>query len=155
MPPTISNWASPLLFDCLKPGGLYIIEDLGWQPGQIEASLPTVPKTAEVLSRFLATGQLSATAAMTAAEAERLAKDTSSLLLFDESQLNAMGDGYNRNHGLPAVRRSGWRARSSGRRVLSPYFWLFSARRFVQGLTGYQSVNWQSVKLTIIQRASD
>lgn len=35
------------LFPCLRPGGLYVIEDLHWQPGHIEARVPRVPRTFE------------------------------------------------------------------------------------------------------------
>jgi len=37
------------LFPFLAPDGLYIIEDLQWQPPEIEASLPSVGKTRELL----------------------------------------------------------------------------------------------------------
>lgn len=144
-----------VLFDCLKPGGLYIIEDLGWQPASIEAALPAVPTTAQVLVEFLATGRLPPTAAIAVAEAERLEKMISAVQLLDESQLNALGDTYNRTRGLPSVHRPGWRGQGAGGRVFSPYFWLYSARRFAQGLTGRESANWQSVKLAILQRAPD
>ncbi len=144
-----------VLFECLKPGGLYIIEDLGWQPRQIEQSLPAVPTTAKVLAEFLSTGRLTPTAAIGPTEAAHLEKSISAIQLLDESQLNALGDTYNRNHGLPAVDRPGWRGKGAGGRILSPYFWLFSARRFAQGLMGQESANWKSVKLAILQRNPD
>ena len=37
------------LFTTLRPGGLYIIEDLHWQPPAYEGSLPYVPKTSALL----------------------------------------------------------------------------------------------------------
>ena len=144
-----------VLFDCLKPGGLYIIEDLGWQRASIEAGLPQVPTTAQVLAEFLATGRLPPTAAIGPAEASRLEKGISAVQLLDESQLNALGDAYNRNQGLPSIRRPGWRGKGAGGRVLSPYFWLYSARRFAQELTGRKTANWQSVKLAVLQRSPD
>lgn len=144
-----------VLFNCLKPGGLYIIEDLGWQPENIERSLPAVPKTAKVLAEFLATGRLLPTAAIGQIEAAELEKAVSSIQLWDESQLNALGDTYNLTHGLPPIRRPGWRGKGAVGRILDLYFWLFSARRFAQGLTGRESANWQSVKLMILQRSSD
>jgi hypothetical protein len=38
------------LFPYLSPGGMYIVEDLGWQP------FPEVPTTRDVLSRFSTSG---------------------------------------------------------------------------------------------------
>lgn len=38
------------LLPALAPGGLYIIEDLDWQPAEYERNLPPVPKTAELLA---------------------------------------------------------------------------------------------------------
>jgi hypothetical protein len=40
------------LFPCLKSGGLYVIEDLDWQPTVYEASLPPAMKTADLLFMF-------------------------------------------------------------------------------------------------------
>lgn len=48
------------LFPALVPGGTYIIEDLHWQPAQIE-ELKSVPKTAELFSRFLLEGRFAET----------------------------------------------------------------------------------------------
>lgn len=42
-----------ILFPCLRPGGLYIIEDLHWQSPRYEAALPPVPRTADFLHHFL------------------------------------------------------------------------------------------------------
>lgn len=40
------------LFGCLKSGGLYVIEDLHWQPPHIESRLPPTPKTMDWLAAF-------------------------------------------------------------------------------------------------------
>jgi hypothetical protein len=45
-----------VLYPRLAPGGLYIIEDLHWQPAHIEAALPPVPKTAEFFKQFFEQG---------------------------------------------------------------------------------------------------
>ena len=41
-----------LLFPYLKAGGIYIIEDLHWQSPTYEESLPTVPKTIDILKQL-------------------------------------------------------------------------------------------------------
>lgn len=40
------------LFGCLRSGGLYVIEDLHWQPPHIESRLPPTPKTMDWLAAF-------------------------------------------------------------------------------------------------------
>lgn len=40
------------LWKKLSPGGLYVIEDLNWQPTSLEARLPMVPKTALILENL-------------------------------------------------------------------------------------------------------
>lgn len=41
------------LFRSIKPGGLYIIEDLGWQPQSYEIALPSCQKTLDQFSHFI------------------------------------------------------------------------------------------------------
>jgi hypothetical protein len=36
------------LFRCVRPGGIYIVEDLHFQPPRLESALPLVPKTRDV-----------------------------------------------------------------------------------------------------------
>jgi hypothetical protein len=36
------------LFPCLRPGGMYVFEDLHFQPPRLESILPSVPKTRDV-----------------------------------------------------------------------------------------------------------
>lgn len=45
------------LFPALKPGGLYVIEDLRWQPPSYEAKRRGFTKTAALFQSFLATGE--------------------------------------------------------------------------------------------------
>lgn len=76
------------LFPLLKPGGLYIIEDLGWQPSAYESSLPASEKTANLLGRVLDSGkEIPDHAGM------------GSILLFDEDQLVTLRRLYNRKTG--------------------------------------------------------
>ncbi len=42
-----------VLFPRLRPGGLYIIEDLNWQSPAYEGVLPSVPRTADLLYNFM------------------------------------------------------------------------------------------------------
>ena len=46
------------LFPHLATGGMYIIEDLMWQPDDLESTLPAVPKTLDLLTDSAALGQL-------------------------------------------------------------------------------------------------
>lgn len=141
-----------VLFDSLKPGGIYVIEDLGWQPESIERDLPSVPLTSDLLTRFSASGIFPTTAAIPADAARMLEREISCVCMFDESLLNAMGDSYNRRFNLPKVLRSGWRGKRGVIRMLDPYFWLYSVRRFRQSLVATEFTNHQSVKLAILQR---
>jgi len=140
------------LFKLLKPGGLYIVEDLGWQPAAYEASLPPVPATARLLVGFMRTGEVAPSAAISPEAARELRQGVSSVLLFDESLLNTNADNYNRRFGLEAVRRAGWRGRAGLSRALSPYYWLFNLRRLQQSLAGEEFATHQSVKLAVLQK---
>jgi hypothetical protein len=48
-------------FNLVVPGGFYIIEDLEWQPPHFEEALPPCPKMADVLLKFVETGDLEIT----------------------------------------------------------------------------------------------
>jgi hypothetical protein len=48
--------ALKLMYPRLAEGGLYIIEDLQWQPPLFETILPKVPKTAEFLNGYFESG---------------------------------------------------------------------------------------------------
>lgn len=45
--------AFAVLFPKVTDGGLYIVEDLHWQPAHYESHLPPTPKTADVLRHYL------------------------------------------------------------------------------------------------------
>jgi len=141
-----------VLFDALAPGGFYIIEDLSWQPPQMEAMLPAVPKTSRVIADLLCHGKLPATAALSASDVRMLEAGIASVLLFDESYLNALADSYNARHGLTSVRRAGWRGLSGPGRLLQARLWLYSYRRLTEAIRGEEAVNWKSVKLAILHK---
>src|SRR5437764_34597 len=46
------------LLPLVKPGGVYVIEDLGWQPKRYTETLPPVPKTDLLLKRWMASGEI-------------------------------------------------------------------------------------------------
>ena len=86
------------LFRCLRPGGLYFIEDLNWQPPEYEASLPKVSKTSDLLFQ-LSRGSTDYKSPIS----EKLALDIASILIFDEDQLIEMRHRENSITGITPV----------------------------------------------------
>lgn len=74
------------LFPAVRPGGLYIIEDLHWQPPHIEPALPAVPRTLDWLNALReGRGLLSV---LWSAEALRaLSAEIGSLLVLTDLQI--------------------------------------------------------------------
>jgi hypothetical protein len=83
------------LFALVKPGGLYIIEDLHWQPREYEAKLPEVPRTSRLLEQFIQTGKFAGTGSISTAKWQELAPRIGSTLLFDEDYLYHLRLGHN------------------------------------------------------------
>lgn len=75
------------LYPLVKPGGLYIIEDLNWQPETYAASLPPVPRTDELIEQFLRSGRFANTGAIEAARWNAMAADIENIVTFDEDWL--------------------------------------------------------------------
>ena len=74
------------LFPALRRGGLYIIEDLHWQPDHIEVNLPPAPKTIDWLSALRdGTGQL--TSIWSRQHIETLASQVASLSILRDLQV--------------------------------------------------------------------
>ncbi|MEM6487158.1 MAG: hypothetical protein AAF677_02625 [Pseudomonadota bacterium] len=140
------------LFHLLKPGGLYVIEDLSWQPAEIESDLPGVPRTAKLLTDFVQSSRFEANDALDQDAARRLEEMISGVFLYDESELNSLAANYNARQGLPSIDRRGWRGRSGIARMSHAHFWLFAARRFMAAVQGSEFATWQAVKLAILQR---
>ena len=90
------------LFALVKSGGLYIIEDLNWQPPEYEAKLPNVPLTSRLLEQFITTGEFADTGAIPASKWRGLAPNIGSTLLFDEDYFYHLRLGYNSRLGLKA-----------------------------------------------------
>lgn len=90
-------------FGLLKPGGLYIIEDMSWVPKSYEASLPSVPRTREVLAQILASGSVSDGGAIPASDWEKILFDVGTILTFDDLYLTDLSRCYSARHGRVAA----------------------------------------------------
>jgi SAM-dependent methyltransferase len=71
------------LFSKLRPGGLYIIEDLHWQSPAYEEKLPSVPKTAEFFDKFFMDGVYMPNVLFTEQDVISLSSDVFSYALFN------------------------------------------------------------------------
>lgn len=69
------------LFSKIRSGGLYIIEDLRWQPEVYEAKHPGIPKTAHLFQGFIDTKRFEHPDAVLAEELNALAPDISGAFL--------------------------------------------------------------------------
>lgn len=79
-------------FPRLRPGGLYIIEDLQWQPGVYERRRPGFPKTAELLDGFVQTGAFAHPDPDYAAGFNTLADQISGCFLFQKNFVKTLRD---------------------------------------------------------------
>lgn len=108
------------LFPLLKVGGVYIIEDLNWQPKRYEAQLPKVPKTSKLLAEFLEKGCFSNTGAISKDSWEPINYRIGSMILIDEDYLLHLRRGYNLHSGVCA-RRPSYLEVSFPNRLLQPH----------------------------------
>ena len=76
--------AFAVLFRALKPGGLYIIEDLQWQSPAYEETLPATVLTRDLLLEFRRTGRFPELAAEELKPIRRFARKISEVLLVDQ-----------------------------------------------------------------------
>src|SRR5438445_13894138 len=70
-----------VLFPSLKPGGLFVIEDLDWQPPEIPSN--GAPLVKDVLNAMKAGGSFTTSNVMTEAEAKLISQDVNEILLND------------------------------------------------------------------------
>ncbi|MGE3689828.1 MAG: hypothetical protein AB7F98_00450 [Novosphingobium sp.] len=90
------------LFPLLKPGGIYIVEDMHWQPDTYEFSLPRVPRTDILFSRFLRKGRFTETGSLPEHDWAEQARAIKSLHMFDEEWFFRHRQLYNaRNNIVP------------------------------------------------------
>ena len=79
-------------FPKLKSGGLYIIEDLQWQPGVYENERPGITKTAALFQGFLQNGEFSHAFEETNAEFNAMASSISGCFIFQKRFLKNLKD---------------------------------------------------------------
>jgi len=77
------------IFSSLKSGGLYIVEDLHWQP-PMEKNLPYVPKTAQLFADFMHTGRLPRSVRISEEDWSYVAERIGGVALIDEDLLLSM-----------------------------------------------------------------
>ena len=81
------------LLPAVKPGGLFIIEDLQWQPATYEATLPKAPKTGALLYEL-------ASSRKTVVLSTDLTRQIGSIMLFTEDELVRLRKRFNDAAGL-------------------------------------------------------
>lgn len=130
-------------FDLLKPGGFYVIEDLGWVPEAYETSLPSVPRTREVLAGILEKGRASQTGALQSSEWDAVMAHVGSILSFDGAYLADLRRFY--------TARSGGGRKAGGASFLGNLY--KRVRSVVRLLTGETaSSHVRQMQLAILQR---
>lgn len=143
------------LFPLVKPGGLYIIEDLNWQPRHYERSLPRAPKTTVQFTNFIASGHFIGTPALPSDMWRPLADEIRSIALFDSDELAGMRRVFNRLGGCvpsqPDYLETPWPrrlfTRAHARRLLE------TAKATIKIVTGQDERSRCSpVKLAIIRK---
>ncbi len=143
------------LFETVKPGGLYIIEDLNWIPQEYENTLPKVARTYNVLSDFVKNGCFTPSAAISQSAADRLASDIEGVLLIDSGYLETLRRSTTKRQGLEipeAGKGKGWRRKKAFGRMLDPYFWRFLSRQVASAFTGDEFNARQYMQVAVIQK---
>lgn len=83
------------LFPRLKSRGLYVIEDLHWQPRQYESELPKVQKTRDLLLGYFQSAEFKDTGAIPFADWQPLQSGIENVMFFDQKTLDQMGKFFN------------------------------------------------------------
>jgi len=140
------------LFPTVRPGGLYIIEDIQWRPSTYSQTLPPVPRTDALLNQFVAGGRFTETGALPLAEWRALEKDIKNVFLIDEDWLATHRRQFNGRHGLTPEQPT-FADQSGPGRLLSGRFWRKLAGRLRADLQGPDGADRRPrVKLAIIQK---
>ena len=144
------------LFATLKSGGLYIIEDLDWQPRHYEQSLPSAPTTVAQLRSFIKNGSFIGSSALPAERWTSIQKQISNVFLLDDDELYGMRRIYNRQKRIEPQNAHYYDSSTWARLLTRGY-----ARRMVEGsaeflravTAQYGPLRRSRVKLGIIHKA--
>lgn len=101
--------AFSLLFRVLEPGGLYIIEDLHWQPRESERTLPPTATMASILEQI---GSGAALPAGLPIDISGAVRDIYSVTMYDDTSLERLKRFQRARHGFrpgPAPPERPWR----------------------------------------------
>jgi hypothetical protein len=141
------------LFPTLRPGGLFIIEDMQWQPSTYELQLPQVPRTDELLRRFILDGKFSDTGSLALERWTALEPDIKNVFLIDEDWLYEHRRQYNARHGL-SPEQSTLSDGDAKSHLADLRFWRRLVGRILSEVQGpYGSSRRPRTKLAIIQKA--
>jgi hypothetical protein len=141
------------LFPTLKSEGLFIIEDMHWQPATYELRLPVVPRTDELFRRFILDGRFSDSGALALDRWTALEREIKNVFLIDEDWLYEHRRQYNARHGLkpedPTLADG-----TRGGHLSNPRFWRRLAGRVLSEIQGPLGASKRPrTKLAIIQKA--
>ena len=135
------------LFPLLKSGGLYIMEDLDWQPAAYEQKLPQTPKTAHLLSTFIQTGKFPSTGGVSDTDWRAAASHIEGVLLFTEGYLSNLRHLFNMRAKLHYVDSPPFASRRHAEQILA------SARTFIRSFAGRaENPMYSRIKLAVIQK---
>lgn len=140
------------LFQCVKPGGFFIIEDLNWTPSGYEMSLPNVPKTRDFLVNYVLSGKMKPNAAISENAAEELMAEIHSVLLFDEHMLNVISKDNKISGSASISIERPWRHKSALAKLFDLHFVVFLLRRLMAAFRGEEFITRENVMLAIIQK---
>jgi hypothetical protein len=141
------------LFPRLKPGGLFVIEDMQWQPEEYQRTLPKVPRTDLLLSRFIQSGRFEDTGAIAAEKWADLAPQIANVIQFDEDWFYMHRRLFNARTGARPERAVIWDAEESKRRSQPGFAKRLLARIRSDVSGGEGEMRRPRVKMAIIQKA--
>jgi hypothetical protein len=134
------------LFSLVKSGGLYIIEDMDWQPSEYERTLPKVPKTTALLTGFIESGKLSWSNCLNDFKERKLESQIANVFLYSTEMLNRSGRLHNKLIGIGETNSLYQKKETTSK--------AYAARvvNALLGSAGVQMTRPPSIKLAVIQK---